>query len=113
MQKFLLIIILFISKLSLAQEIIISGTITDAASKAPVYGASITVKDKLTGTTTDAKGNFHLTVTRLKLPFTIIISSVNYEEKEIPVNSASEKISVDLSPKTAVLNEVVTAASRV
>jgi iron complex outermembrane recepter protein len=113
MKKLLLIAILFNSIHLFVQEIKISGTITDAVTKEPVSGASITVKDKLIGTVTDAKGNYSLTIIKLKVPFTLVVSSVSFEDKEIQVNNANETISVSLAHKTAILNEVVSAASRV
>lgn len=113
MKRLLLICVLLTSLQLFAQQTKITGTITDAATSQPVSGASITVKDKLTGTTTDAKGNFTLSIGKIKLPFTIVISSVNYEEKQVQVNAASETITISLSQKAALLNEVVTAASRV
>ena len=97
MKLTVLFIILFAPVYLLAQDINISGTITDANTKEPVSGASITVKDKLTGTTTDAKGNFQLIASRLKLPVTLIISSVNYEAKEIAVTNAGEKLSIEIT----------------
>lgn len=113
MKRYLLICILLACLQLAAQETKITGTITDAATSLPVSGASITVKDKLIGTTTDAKGNFALSLSRIDLPFTIVVSSVTHEEKRVQVTSANEIISVSLSPRAVLLNEVVTAASRV
>ncbi len=96
-----------------AQETKISGVITDAETGAPVSGASINVKEKLIGTTTDEKGNYQLHVSKIKLPFTIIISSVSHENKEIQITADDQTVTLALSKKSAVLNEVVTAASRV
>jgi iron complex outermembrane receptor protein len=113
MKKLILIFILFCSIHLLAQETKISGTIIDAVTKEPVIGASITVKDKLIGTTTDGRGNYSLIVTKLKLPFTIIVSSINHENKEVQISNSNETVAISLQQKTAVLNEVVSAASRV
>ena len=113
MKKLLLIGILLSSLQLFAQQTKITGTITDAATNEPVSGASITVKEKLIGTVTDAKGNYSLTVSKIKMPFTIVVSSVTHEEKEVQVNNTNEAISISLSPKAVLLNEVVTAASRV
>jgi len=113
MKLFLLFFTLAISSRLFAQETKISGTITDAETGQPVSGASIRVEGKLIGTVTDDKGNYLLTVNKLKLPFSILISSVSHETKEVRVSHNNETISASLSKKTAILNEVVTAASRV
>jgi outer membrane receptor protein involved in Fe transport len=95
---------------ALAQNVSISGTVQNSSTKESVPAVSVTVKGTNQGTYTDDKGNFKLTVT--KLPVTIIFSSVGYEDKEISVTSASEAISIDLAPSTALGQEVVVAATR-
>ena len=113
MKRYLLICTLLACLQLVAQETKITGIITDAATSLPVSGASITVKDKLIGTTTDAKGNFVLSLSKIDLPFTVVVSSITHEEKRVQVTGANEIISVSLSPRAVLLNEVVTAASRV
>jgi hypothetical protein len=113
MKRFLLICILLSSVQLFGQETKIAGSITDASTGHPVSGASITVKDKLIGTTTDAKGNYTLNVSKIKLPFTLVFSSISHEQKQVQVNRVNEAITISLSPRTVLLNEVVTAASRV
>ena len=113
MKLFLLFFVLAISSQLFAQETKISGTITDAETGQPVSGVSINVEGKLIGTVTDDKGNYLLTVNKLKLPFTIIISSVSHELKKVQISHNNETVTTSLAKKTAILNEVVTAASRV
>ncbi|WP_208809188.1 TonB-dependent receptor [Mucilaginibacter metallidurans] len=113
MKKLLFIILLLNSINLFAQEIKITGNITDGVTGKPVSGASISVKGKLTGTTTDSKGNYTLNANKLKLPFTIVISAVGFEVQESQVTSANNDISVKLSQKAIVLNEVVSSATRI
>ncbi|HEY5368732.1 MAG TPA: TonB-dependent receptor [Hanamia sp.] len=113
MKLFLLFFTLAFSSQVFAQETKISGVVTDTETGLPVSGVSIHVKDKLIGTVTDEQGNYTLTVNKLKLPFVIIISSVSHEVKEVQVTQSNETIATSLTKKTAILNEVVTAASRV
>lgn len=113
MKKLLFIILLLCSINLFAQEIKITGNITDATTGKPVSGASISVKGKLTGTTTDSKGNYTLNANKLKLPFTIIISAVGFEVQESQVTSANNDISIKLTQKAIVLNEVVSSATRI
>jgi len=81
--------------------------ITDAETGLPVAGASIHVKGKLIGTVTDDNGNYSLTVNKLKLPFSILISSVSHQAKEIEINRNNETITTSLEKKMALLNEVL------
>jgi len=97
----------------LAQEVKISGRVTDAKNKEAIAGASITVKGKLAGTTTDDKGSFTLSLSKVKTPFTLIISGVSHESKEVVVQKNVELLTVALAQKTNTLDEVVFAASRV
>src|SRR5258708_3055414 len=113
MRKIVTILILLISLQASSQQIKISGTISDAATKQPIEGAIITVKDKLSGTSADAKGNFTFTSKTLRLPFTIIISSVNHEEREVNITSGSQIVAIELKQKTSLLDEVVVAPTRV
>ncbi|MBX2920578.1 MAG: TonB-dependent receptor [Chitinophagaceae bacterium] len=113
MKQFSFIFFLFFSVTAFAQEIKINGNVTDAATGEPIAGASITVKDKLTGTITDAKGNFSLALNKVKLPVTIVVSGTGFDNEEIPVSDAQQSISVQLKQKQGLLNEVVFAASRV
>lgn len=111
--KKLLFIILLLSSINLfAQESKITGTLTDAATGQAVVGASITVKGKLTGTITDSKGNYSLSLNKIKPPFTLIISAVGYEQIENNVTSTGE-VSLKLQQKSIVLNEVVSSATRI
>lgn len=113
MKKLFILFLFFISVSTYAQEKKITGAIKDAVTGEGISGASITVKDKLTGTVSDAKGNFSLSLNRIKLPVTLIISATGFGNEEIKVTDAQENISITLQQKHGMLNEVVFAASRV
>ncbi len=113
MKLFILSILIAISSQIFAQETNISGKITDSETGKPLSGASINVKGKLIGTVTGEDGTFQLTVNKLKLPFSILISSVSHENTEVEITKKDQSVILSLSQKTALLNEVVTAASRV
>ncbi|HUM67112.1 MAG TPA: carboxypeptidase-like regulatory domain-containing protein, partial [Chitinophagaceae bacterium] len=95
-----------------AQQTRISGSVGDEITKEPLVNASVTIKGKLAGTVTDAKGTFEFSTSQ-KPPFTLIVSVIGYEQKEIDIASADNKISVQLQKQTGVMNEVVVSASRV
>lgn len=93
------------------QGIKITGNITDEKD-APVAGANIVVKDKITGTSTDSKGNFELNTSR-NPPFTLVVSMVGYQRQELEVTSSTANLQVKLSESSEVMDEVVVSASRV
>ncbi|WP_449438907.1 carboxypeptidase-like regulatory domain-containing protein [Pedobacter steynii] len=67
-----------------AQNVIISGTVSDKATKEPIPGVGITVKGTTIATATNTNGKYTLTV-KQAAPFTIVISYVGYAsiEKEV------------------------------
>ena len=107
-----LIIALALNFCAFAQDNYISGTVTDGITHEPVSSASITVKGKSNGTVSNDKGFFSLNISKLKFPFTILISSASYAEKELVITSVSTSLNISLDQKSA-LNEVVVSASRV
>jgi iron complex outermembrane recepter protein len=113
MKKIILVlnILLLWSAIAFAQTSKITGTVTDPETNEPIPGATIVIKGKLTGTISDAQGNFELT-TGVKPPFILSISSIGYESQEVQVSS-EEKIAIKLLPKSELMNEVVFSASRV
>ncbi len=92
--------------------IIISGTVTNTTTAEPVNAASILVKgNKGTGTYTDDKGNFKLSV-KQSLPLTLIVSSIGFATKEVSVDNAGATLSITLAPAYILGQEVVVSASR-
>jgi hypothetical protein len=81
MKKIFIGIILCISSLAQAQEII-RGIVVDSASFAPLPYVSILVKNQGRGTSSDAKGNFSILATRKD---TLIFTLVGYERVEYPL----------------------------
>ncbi|MBI1227609.1 MAG: TonB-dependent receptor plug domain-containing protein [Bacteroidetes bacterium] len=90
----------------------VSGTVLDVDNKLPLPGANVLIKNTETGTVADEKGQFELT-TCLKFPFTIIISSVGFETREIEVLNSQSPISIALNTQNILAKEVVISASRV
>jgi outer membrane receptor protein involved in Fe transport len=90
----------------------VSGSIKNAKSKEAVSAVSVTVKGTSTGTFTDDKGNFKFTTVQ-KTPFTVIISSVGYTNKEVVVKGDNQVIDIELDASFTLGDEVVVAASRV
>jgi len=103
---------LFISN-SKAQDsgVIISGTVVNDV-KEPLPGASIAIKNTVTGTVADAKGNFTLR-TKLRFPFTLVFSMVGYQTQEFDVTGLTSQLRVSMVTQTLLGSEVVVTASRV
>ncbi len=88
---------------SKAQSTSVSGTVTDQGGS-PVSGASVLEKGTVNGTTTDALGNFNLTVKSSAA--ILLISSIGYDQLEVPVSGRSTiNVTLNLSQKT--LEQVV------
>ncbi|MBK7374516.1 MAG: TonB-dependent receptor [Chitinophagaceae bacterium] len=94
-----------------AQNVTINGNVRNSNTKEGSGAVSVMIKGTETGTFTDDKGNFKLTVK--SLPVTILISSVGYELQEVTVTSAAKPVQVDFKPSNALGQEVVVAANRV
>jgi len=93
-----------------AQNVTISGNVRNSNTKEGAGAVSITIKGASTGTFTDDKGNFKITVK--SLPVTLLISSVGYEPQEVTVSSAGFT-QVEFVPSSALGQEVVVSATRV
>lgn len=113
MKKIFGVLLLFLTFEAFSQSITVSGVVTSDNGGAPIEGASIMVKDKLFGTTSDANGHFSLTIHNLKLPVSLIVSATGFHEKEINIQNQAEEVSIQLKPRETQLDEVVFAASRI
>jgi iron complex outermembrane recepter protein len=87
----------------------ISGKIIDARTNELLIGATVSIKGTTNGASTDANGEFAL-ITGQKLPFTLIVSFVGYQKKEILLNS--NKIEIALEENTNQLSDVVVTSRR-
>jgi len=115
-KTFLLLYILFFTVLtSVGQEnniIEITGQVTDQEAKGPLPGVSVYVKGTVTGTVTSNNGDFALR-TRLRFPFTLVFSSVGFQQQEYEVKGVGSKLNVAMVTQTVLGKEVVITASRV
>ncbi|MGC4035034.1 MAG: TonB-dependent receptor [Chitinophagaceae bacterium] len=92
------------------QSVTITGTIRNVNTRELVPAVSVTAKGTTLGTFTDSKGDFSLSVD--KLPVTLVITSVNFESKEVEVTSGASPVQIDFTPITQLGQEVVVSASR-
>ncbi|MEO6837492.1 MAG: TonB-dependent receptor [Ginsengibacter sp.] len=96
-------LIVLVQKNEEVQDIIVKGQVTDKATGKPLAGASIQIKGSTAGTTTDGNGNYSINVPGKA---TLAISSIGYDNIEIPVNGRSV-INIPMQVSTTGLNEVV------
>jgi outer membrane receptor protein involved in Fe transport len=90
----------------------VSGQVNESVKSMPLPDVSVTVKGTVTGTTTNSKGEFRLR-TKTKLPFTLVFTSVGFQQQELEVNSLGSALQVSLATQTVLGNEIVISASRV
>ncbi|TKB98276.1 TonB-dependent receptor [Pedobacter cryotolerans] len=94
-----------------AQNIIVSGTVTDKLTKQPLPGVSVTIKGKTAGSSTDLKGQFSFNTTE-KTPFTLVVSYVGFTPVEQQVSGNTQNLSFELEDGVVLGQEVVISASR-
>ncbi|PWT77923.1 MAG: TonB-dependent receptor [Bacteroidetes bacterium] len=102
---------ILISTATYAQTVI-TGNVRNSQTSEFVPSASVTIKGSTTGTVSDSRGNFKLTTSQAP-PFTLVVSSVGFETREIQVTDASAPVQVDFNPSSMLGTEVVVSASRV
>ena len=90
----------------------VSGTVKNASTSETIAAVSVTLKGNNSGTYTDDRGNFKLTVSQ-KTPYTLVFSSVGFTSKEVVVNGNTGSLSVSLAPSFVLGSDVVVSASRV
>ncbi len=99
----LLAALLFLGINSLwAQDLLLTGTVTDAETKEPLIGAAVRVAESKAATVTDIDGNFKLNTRKGAV---LEITYVGYKTKKVTVNA--DHIDIDLASNAKVMDEVV------
>lgn len=108
MRSLISISVILISLTSFSQDIrIISGTVSDSLTLKAIPFATISLKNKMLGATSNEQGSF-----RLKLPSdvdsdTLIISSMGYKSFSIAVSKVKEELNVSMASQVFNIDEVV------
>jgi len=92
-----------LTQIAFSQTKTISGKISDDKGN-PIQGATVTVRNSKSGTSTDASGAFKLNVPATAK--TLVISSVGFTQQEISIGD-KETFEVSLVASTSTLNDVV------
>src|SRR5258708_2631047 len=95
--SFVFLAALFIPSFAFAQAKTVTGKVT-GSDGAPIPGVSIQEKGSKTGATTDADGNFSLSVTKPNA--SLVISSLGHESQTVALNGRST-IQVTLNTSAA------------
>lgn len=100
---FVMLLFMFCAANLQAQNKSISGKVTDAANGDALPGVSIHIKGMATGTTTDANGNFKISV---KSGEVLVVSMIGYKSTEVTIADQSV-YAISLHSTSAALSEVV------
>ena len=90
-----------------AQDRQLSGSLLDEQNQ-PVVGANVVIKGTTRGTTSDAGGNFQLSVPTGNTVLTI--SSVGYTAKDVTISAGQSQLTVTLVNDDRLLGEVIVTA---
>lgn len=103
MKKHLYLLLLLLSSISYAQQMNITGNITDTSGEA-LIGATVLEKGTKNGTVSDFNGNYDLTVSSANA--TLLISYTGYTNSEI-VLEGQDRLDITLNESAEMLEEVV------
>lgn len=105
MKLFFTAVALFASVLAFAQNITVSGTVSDTNGETVPY-ASIQLKGTMTGTASDGNGQYSITVPSNGV---LVFSSIGYTTQEVSVGGKSV-VNCVLVPDSEYLNDVIVVA---
>lgn len=104
--KLCTLLAVLVSSAAFAQNISVSGNVTDASNGQPVPYASVHLEGTMTGVSTDSQGHYSITVPHDGL---LVFSSIGYKSMEVPVAS-SGRHDVALEPDTEFIDETIVVA---
>lgn len=106
----LIFTLIFAANIASAQTTL-SGSVNDRTTKEPLPGASITIKGKISGTSTDQNGRFSFSVSD-NPPFTILISYIGYKSTEQEISGSASNLVIELDQQAVLGQELVISATR-
>lgn len=87
-----------------AQQVQISGKVTETGSGAPIPGVNVVVKGTTIGTITNMDGAFTLNVSEGSV---LLFSFIGYTQKEVTLSSGQTEVNVSLASDVTNLGEVI------
>ena len=106
MKLFLVVLSVLMTTAAFAQNITVSGNVTDASTGEPVPFASVHLKDTMTGVSTDADGHYSLSVPSDGV---LVFSSIGYKTKEVIVVSRT-RIDLAMESDSQFIDETIVVA---
>ena len=106
MKLFLMVLSVLMTTAAFAQNLTVTGNVTDAGNGEPVPFASVHLKGTMTGVSTDAEGYFSLSVPSDGV---LVFSSIGYKTKEVAVASRT-RIDVAMESDSQYLDETIVVA---
>ena len=106
MKLFFTVLSVLMTTAAFAQNLTVSGNVTDASNGAPVPFASVHLQGTMTGVSTDANGHYSLSVPSDGI---LVFSSIGYKTKEVAVASRTH-IDVALESDSQYLDETIVVA---
>ena len=97
------LLLAIVAPFAMAQNITVSGTVTDESTGEPVPYASVQIKGTMVGMTTDELGQFSL---QAPGNGTLVISFLGYKTTEVPINNRAV-VNVVLSPDAEALEDAI------
>ena len=94
---------LLFSNSVLAQNVTITGTVSDKETSETLIGVSVILKGSTTGTTTDANGKYRISA---PLNGTLVFTYLGFSTQEVPVNNQTV-VNVQLGTSATQLEQVV------
>ena len=94
------------SSVAFAQNISVSGNVTDASNGEPIPFASVHLEGTTIGVNTDSEGHYSISVPHDGM---LVFSSIGYQAKEIMVSSSGTR-NVALNPDNEYLDETIVVA---
>ena len=101
----LFLMTLLMSSHVMAQESIVTGTITDANDGSPLIGANVLVKDAGVGSIADTEGRYSVNVPKGKNA--LVFSCIGYKEQTITLKPGQRTLNVRMAEDTELLDELV------
>ncbi|MEO5889845.1 MAG: SusC/RagA family TonB-linked outer membrane protein [Ferruginibacter sp.] len=102
-----LLLFMLIANVASAQTRQLSGVVTDANSQG-VPSATVKIKGSNTQSLTGQDGKFTIAVPKGNI--VLVISSIGFEFKEVPVSGTDDNVSISMTGSSAALGEVVVTA---
>ena len=106
MKLFLMVLSVLMTTAAFAQNLTVSGNVTDASNGEPVPFASVHLQGTMTGVSTDAEGHYSLSVPADGI---LVFSSIGYKTQEVAVASRAH-VNVVLESDSQFIDETIVVA---